>query len=507
MSFAATLAQDLFRPGRLQSTAIDAGRPAPTKRVADLESFLDRLAEAQPAPAPPDGAARRPRRAARASTSSPSSPTAPAASRPTSMEARPQRLSLDELHLLRWLLGGVLMLLSIATVFYLDIGSEWMAAVAAAGVLVAPRAARASRARPAWAHRLAFPAILAFFAGDLWYSRPAPAGDREAGPAAPPLPRHQPPRPPRRPADRRPRALPDRRRGGPHGVAPLRGADPPLHGVRARAPPRRHDRGLDRGRAGARCSPSRGVVPLVGRARAGAGSSPALEVADWRLLAVGGRALRRGRRLSGLLFLAIPRFQLENSLFLERFIMKKAMTGFNDSIKFGDITEITQDDSIAFDVDISDPAQAPAMPYWRMVVLDEYSDGGFKLSPSAARGVRPRAHVREHPLAARRHPRAPTWTFYVESGVSRYLPVLGRFGALRFRDAQNYRYSPDLGIVALRDEPATMTAYRVDGMGPGSAELRDLAVRRPLEEARGRWACRSRSGSTAFRRRPGVLAR
>jgi hypothetical protein len=53
MSFAATLAQDLFRAGRLQSVAIDAGPQVQVKRVADLDAFLDRLAEAQPlAPAP-----------------------------------------------------------------------------------------------------------------------------------------------------------------------------------------------------------------------------------------------------------------------------------------------------------------------------------------------------------------------------------------------------------------------------------------------------------------------
>jgi uncharacterized protein (DUF58 family) len=53
LSFAATLAQDLFRAGRLQSTAIDDGPQVPTKRVADLESFLDRLATSEPMPAPP----------------------------------------------------------------------------------------------------------------------------------------------------------------------------------------------------------------------------------------------------------------------------------------------------------------------------------------------------------------------------------------------------------------------------------------------------------------------
>ncbi len=53
LSFAATLAQDLFRAGRLKSVAVDAGPPVPMRRVADLEGFLDRLAEAQPRPAVP----------------------------------------------------------------------------------------------------------------------------------------------------------------------------------------------------------------------------------------------------------------------------------------------------------------------------------------------------------------------------------------------------------------------------------------------------------------------
>jgi uncharacterized protein (DUF58 family) len=60
MSFAATLAQDLFRAGRLRSTAIDAGRPVAMRRVADLDSFLDRLAEARPLPAPPETPAAEP---------------------------------------------------------------------------------------------------------------------------------------------------------------------------------------------------------------------------------------------------------------------------------------------------------------------------------------------------------------------------------------------------------------------------------------------------------------
>jgi uncharacterized protein (DUF58 family) len=48
LSFAATLAQDLFRSGRLLSTAIDGAPQASVRRLADVDAFLDRLAEVVP---------------------------------------------------------------------------------------------------------------------------------------------------------------------------------------------------------------------------------------------------------------------------------------------------------------------------------------------------------------------------------------------------------------------------------------------------------------------------
>ncbi len=44
VSFAAALAEDLFRSGQLTSVALDDEAPAPVRRVRDLEAFLDRLA-------------------------------------------------------------------------------------------------------------------------------------------------------------------------------------------------------------------------------------------------------------------------------------------------------------------------------------------------------------------------------------------------------------------------------------------------------------------------------
>ena len=103
-------------------------------------------------------------------------------------------------------------------------------------------------------------------------------------------------------------------------------------------------------------------------------------VADWRIITFGAVLFTGVVVLSGLLFLVIPRFQLENSLFLDRFISKKARTGFTDNIKFGDVTDIISDTGLAVSIDVSDPAQMPATLYLRMVVLDQYRNGTFLLS-------------------------------------------------------------------------------------------------------------------------------
>jgi transglutaminase-like putative cysteine protease len=393
------------------------------------------------------------------------------------MEPRQHRLSLDELHLLRWLLGGVLTLLSIATVFYLDVGTEVMTTLALICVLVALAKPELPALIPVWAHRLAFPAILAFFMGDLWHSG---------------------------------QLLP--------AVVRLDLLLLLYRGVSHRA--RRDDLQIvvlglflivvagvltvsllfaAQILVFTACALGFLMVVTIAASTEG-GQAPKLavrgvvpswaahaewrllfrrlwEVADWRLLTSAAVLFIGVVGISGLLFMAIPRFQLENSLFLERFVVKRSMTGFSDSIKFGDISEIIEDNSVAFDVDVSDKAQATAIPYWRMVVLDEYKNGGFRMSgalraPDIMGSPRTASTINSKGFWVQG---APTWTVYMESGISRYLPLLGPFNFVRFRDAQNFQYSPVLGLIALRDEPATMTAYRVEGMAADSKELADPA--------------------------------
>ena len=63
---------------------------------------------------------------------------------------------------------------------------------------------------------------------------------------------------------------------------------------------------------------------------------------DWRVAALGTVLFTGVVGLSALLFLVMPRFELANSLFLDRLIARHTRTGFSDTIHFGDVTDIAQ---------------------------------------------------------------------------------------------------------------------------------------------------------------------
>ncbi|HYP17199.1 MAG TPA: DUF3488 and transglutaminase-like domain-containing protein, partial [Opitutus sp.] len=378
---------------------------------------------------------------------------------------RSSQLSSDEMQQLKWLLGGFLTLLAVATVFYLDVDAWTMLGLTACGV-VAGLARPSLVARvPRWVHRLAFPLVAAFFAGDLWLS----------GELLPAMVR----------LDMLLllyRAMIYRQKRDDLQVIVLGLFLVVVAGV------------LSVSLAFALHILAFTAAALVfllvitlaeasGAGAAGAGGdeqrTPAWaqhvrwrallgrvrEVTDWRVVALGGALFAGLVGLSVVLFLAIPRFQLEISFFLERFISKKSKSGFNETIRFGDVTEITTDTSVALSVDVSDRSRIPAAPYWRMLVLDEYRDGTFRLSAALRAkmfgGEQGRMNLQG---SLRGRADAVAWTFYLEAGISRYLPLLGEFEQLRFRERQNYRAAPGLGLIALRDEPVTMTAYRVAGL-------------------------------------------
>jgi len=401
---------------------------------------------------------------------------------PTAIARRAQ-LTPEELHHVKWMLGGVLTLLAVWTVFYMDVAAWSLLLATTLTTLAALVWPRLPARVPALAHTLAFPVIVAFFAGDLWLTSEVLPALVRLGMWLLMY----------RGISYRQRrddlqvlvlglflivvagvltvslffavqiliytgcalgfllviTLTDSLEGG-QKPGPHKAGDMPTWAAHA-----------DWGR-------------LFRRLR---------EVADWRVVTLGGVLFAAVLGLSAGLFLALPRFQWENSLFSDRYVAKKARSGFSDSIKFGDVSEIIQDTSVALSVDVSDRSQVPMAPYWRMVVLDEYRDGTFRFSA----GLKREALGKDRTDTALRGEARPSvgeavfWTFYLESGVSRYLPLLGEFERVQFREPQNFQYAAELNVVALRNEPVSMTAYRVESMDT-SGILPDPAFARRWQE-------------------------
>ncbi len=208
---------------------------------------------------------------------------------------------------------------------------------------------------------------------------------------------------------------------------------------------------------------------------------------DWRLVTLGGAGFATMVVLSGLLFLAIPRFELQSSLFIDRLIQRTTRTGFSENIRFGEVTEITQDNSLAFSVDVTDPTAMPAVPYWRMVVLDEYTGEGFKVSDELRRELNGYRPPRRELQGRNKFTRgAPTWTVYMEPGISRFLPLLGNFYNMRFTEPQTFTLSDILRIVALQRDPPKMFAFEAWSMDTGDRLLdATFALQRRQHNTRG----------------------
>ncbi len=377
------------------------------------------------------------------------------------------RLTLDELHQVRWLLGGLLTLLAVSTVAYMD--------VAAWGVLTLTAAVSlGSTLRPRWVarvprvvHLLAFPIILAGFAADWWLG----------GELLPALVRldlllllY--------------RALSYRQRRDDLQVIVLGLFLVVVAGVltaslsfavqilaytslalifllvltlaetMAAVTPLAAGTGPT--------APAGRMPPWVQHLEWRRLPRRLLSAVDWRLAVLGAGLFLGVIAASALLFLMIPRFQLDNGMFLDRFITRKARSGFSDTVRFGEVTEIQQDTRVAMHVDVSDRAQIPADPYWRMLVLDEYRDSTFRMSPQLRRDLFQNPVTSAAIVARGRGPVPPaTVTVYLEPGVSRFLPLVGRYRALRFSEPQTFRWAPEAGLVELLKEPVRLTAYQV----------------------------------------------
>lgn len=194
-------------------------------------------------------------------------------------------------------------------------------------------------------------------------------------------------------------------------------------------------------------------------------------VVDWRIVAASAGLYALMVAGASLLFLAMPRFQIENSLGFLQLKHRRSLSGFSDVVQLGEVTDIAQDTTTALRVDFGTALPPAGELYWRMVALDDYHDGGFAASGGLVRHAQRMGNRRELFGERSRREGGLAWTFYSEAGVSRFLPQVGPYARLRLREARRVVVNRRAGTVALQEEPQAMFAFRVEGL-----ELADRLV-------------------------------
>lgn len=386
------------------------------------------------------------------------------------METKPQPLDRDELDQLKWLLGGVMALLSAWTAWYVDTAVLPLLAVLTVTGLASTLYPSLPSRVPAVVHRLAFPAIVAAFAADFYITRePIPAFVR---------------------LDLLLilyRLIGYRKRRDDLQLIVLGLFLIVIAGVLTVSPlfalqilaftgcalafllagTLRETARPGQAKADASAHESRPIPEWAGNVEWKHLFQRVRQAVDVRVLGVGLGLFAVLVVMSGFLFLAIPRFEIGNNLFLDRLIQKNARTGFSEQIGFSDVTEIQNDYGLAMTVDVSDPSLLPSMPYWRMLILDQYDGRGFRMSDAL------RLELQRQPIRGQIEGRArtsdATWTFYLEAGVSRFLPVAGKLNEVVFSKPMNFHFNRRLGLLALSQVPSEMVGFQMRGLQPSSS--------------------------------------
>jgi protein-glutamine gamma-glutamyltransferase len=186
---------------------------------------------------------------------------------------------------------------------------------------------------------------------------------------------------------------------------------------------------------------------------------------DRRTLGAGAVLFATATVMALLLFVLLPRFDIGAALPFPRLQTAQSLSGFSDHVRYGDVVSILNDDTIAMRVDV-DMQAPPARPYWRMVALDAYYDGGFMVSPDVARHTRTVSHYRfefDSP-DERAADVESTWTLYLAGGVSAYLPAGDGFETLRFRNRTDLQVQELTRVLKTRETNASTLSLRFEGL-------------------------------------------
>ncbi|MCZ6673302.1 MAG: transglutaminaseTgpA domain-containing protein [Verrucomicrobia bacterium] len=171
-----------------------------------------------------------------------------------------------------------------------------------------------------------------------------------------------------------------------------------------------------------------------------------------------------------IIFVSFPRFHLGKVIPFLQLKNGSSYTGFSEHVRFGEITEIKEDNSIAMRIDIPEVTNFPSAPYWRMLVLDYYFNGHFSVSEDAKakREQQPESsRFGYRPIFLKQHyPKLDDekWTFYLEGGISRFLPTTGVYRDLLFQKQQGFYFNPYHHTINTNEVSPSVLFYQVRGM-------------------------------------------
>lgn len=184
-------------------------------------------------------------------------------------------------------------------------------------------------------------------------------------------------------------------------------------------------------------------------------------------------------------FMFIPRIDVENKVNLFSLKSTSTLSGFSENINLGEVTNIKKDDRVALRVDVSGEPLVPETPYWRMLALDTYRMGSFKLSPELKdlmrAGMSSPYHAKRY-WRDRRFSESPSsmvrdrWTFFMEPGVSKFLPILGSFKQLTYSNLNDLSVGPHMHVFSLKETPSKMVSYQLEDVS-FSTQVPDVSAR------------------------------
>jgi uncharacterized membrane protein len=190
------------------------------------------------------------------------------------------------------------------------------------------------------------------------------------------------------------------------------------------------------------------------------------QVVDVRIVGLSALMFALVVAVSSLLFILTPRFDFNQNIpFLE--LSTQARSGFSEDVELGDVSEIQKDNSVALRIDMPSIESLSSDPYWRMLVLDKYDESRFRVSQSLrTKPLRESENLREHrssvlPMSERS---GALWTFYMEGGISRYLPLPGDFAALRFQKYQNVEWIPEVNVIGIDSVGQNVFSYQIEDL-------------------------------------------